>query len=120
MAMVLDECLGYPATRGRGGVDAAFVCDGPHAAVPDCELLRTAPPEGTAISNQGQAQFGIIQGGVFPALRRESADATVEIAFELSIGGLSVGEPIEYSVVQGDGQPLARNCTSIPHGGWNT
>ncbi len=40
-----------------------------------------------------QSQFGICQGGVDTALRRESADRTVEIGFDgYAIGGLSVGE----------------------------
>ena len=59
-------------------------------------------PEVT-ITNPGQAQFGIVQGGVHPDLRTESAQATVEIGFEAyAIGGLSVGEPAEvmYSVVE--------------------
>jgi len=41
-----------------------------------------------------QALFGIIQGGMYPDLRRESAERTVEIGFPgYAIGGLSVGEP---------------------------
>jgi queuine tRNA-ribosyltransferase len=44
--------------------------------------------------NQQPALFGIVQGGIDPELRRESAEALVEIGFEgYSIGGLSVGEP---------------------------
>jgi queuine tRNA-ribosyltransferase len=53
-------------------------------------------------TNPGQAQFGIIQGGVSPALRTESVQATVEIGFDAyAIGGLSVGEPVEvmYEIV---------------------
>ena len=42
----------------------------------------------------GQALFGIVQGGVDPALRAESAKRTVELDFDgYGIGGLSVGEP---------------------------
>jgi len=41
-----------------------------------------------------QALFGIVQGGMFPDLRRESAQRTVEMDFPgYAIGGLSVGEP---------------------------
>ncbi len=40
-----------------------------------------------------QALFGIVQGGVDPVLRRESAERTVELGFDgYGIGGLSVGE----------------------------
>ena len=46
------------------------------------------PPAGSA-----QALFGIVQGGMDNALRRESAERTVEIGFPgYAIGGLSVGE----------------------------
>ncbi|HSB77016.1 MAG TPA: tRNA guanosine(34) transglycosylase Tgt, partial [Terriglobales bacterium] len=44
--------------------------------------------------NSTQALFGIIQGGMYPDLRRESAERSVEIGFPgYAIGGLSVGEP---------------------------
>jgi queuine tRNA-ribosyltransferase len=43
-----------------------------------------------------QAQFGIVQGGTDDALRRLSAQATVEVGFDgYAIGGLSVGETRE-------------------------
>jgi queuine tRNA-ribosyltransferase len=43
---------------------------------------------------QTQALFGIVQGGIFADLRRESAERTLEIDFPgYAIGGLSVGEP---------------------------
>jgi queuine tRNA-ribosyltransferase len=63
---------------------------------------RTAT-EGPPAPNPGQAQFGIVQGGVHPGLREASVEATVAIGFEgYAIGGLSVGEPVEimYEVVE--------------------
>ncbi len=43
-----------------------------------------------------QSLFGIVQGGMDFALRKESAERTVEIGFPgYAIGGLSVGEPRE-------------------------
>ncbi len=43
---------------------------------------------------QTQGLFGIIQGGMDSALRKESAERTIEIGFNgYAIGGLSVGEP---------------------------
>ena len=43
---------------------------------------------------EGQALFGIVQGGVDDALRAESAQRTAEIGFDgYAVGGLSVGEP---------------------------
>ena len=42
---------------------------------------------------QRQCQFGIVQGGADTALRRESAERTVQIGFDgYAVGGLSVGE----------------------------
>ncbi|MGH9124440.1 MAG: tRNA guanosine(34) transglycosylase Tgt [Acidimicrobiales bacterium] len=43
---------------------------------------------------EGQAIFGIVQGGTDTALRAESAERTVALGFDgYGIGGLSVGEP---------------------------
>jgi queuine tRNA-ribosyltransferase len=45
-------------------------------------------------SSEPQALFGIVQGGMDLALRKESAERTIEIGFDgYAIGGLSVGEP---------------------------
>jgi queuine tRNA-ribosyltransferase len=52
--------------------------------------------------DETQALFGIVQGGMFPDLRRESAQRTVELDFPgYAIGGLSVGEPrpLTYEMV---------------------
>jgi queuine tRNA-ribosyltransferase len=64
--------------------------------------LKDGLPGDVIVTNPGQAQFGIIQGGVHPGLRTESVQATVALGFEAyAIGGLSVGEPPEvtYDVV---------------------
>ena len=54
-------------------------------------------PEGAPL-HQTQALFGIVQGGTYPDLRKESAERTVEIDFPgYAIGGLSVGEPRELT-----------------------
>jgi len=47
-------------------------------------------------ATSGQALFGIVQGGVFADLRRQSAEFVTALDFPgYSIGGLSVGEPKE-------------------------
>jgi queuine tRNA-ribosyltransferase len=52
---------------------------------------RNLKPE---TGNFTQSLFGIVQGGMDLALRKESAERTVEIDFPgYAIGGLSVGEP---------------------------
>jgi queuine tRNA-ribosyltransferase len=101
VAMVLDECLAYPATRDTAAASMersvrwAGRCRDRFAHL-------SSNGEGVVRSNPGQAQFGIVQGGVFQDLRDESVDATTSIGFEgYAIGGLSVGEPIDlmYAVV---------------------
>jgi queuine tRNA-ribosyltransferase len=52
--------------------------------------------------DQTQNLFGIVQGGMYPDLRRECAERLVEMDFPgYAIGGLSVGEPrdLTYEVV---------------------
>jgi queuine tRNA-ribosyltransferase len=66
------------------------------------QVLGHPSSSGVLVTNPGQAQFGIIQGGTQPGLRTESVQATIEIGFEAyAIGGLSVGEPpaVMYDVV---------------------
>jgi queuine tRNA-ribosyltransferase len=54
---------------------------------------RTAVPTSC---ERTQSLFGIVQGGMDLALRKESAERTIEIGFPgYAIGGLSVGEPRE-------------------------
>jgi queuine tRNA-ribosyltransferase len=55
---------------------------------------RDGAAKAAPLQGQTQALFGIVQGGMFPDLRRESAQRTVELDFPgYAIGGLSVGEP---------------------------
>jgi queuine tRNA-ribosyltransferase len=94
IAMVLDECLSYPASRD----DAAASMQRSVRWARRCRH-RFVDLEAVAdihVSTPGQALFGIVQGGVFQDLRIESAGATADIGFEgYAIGGLSVGEPVE-------------------------
>jgi queuine tRNA-ribosyltransferase len=48
------------------------------------------------VSRPGYGLFGIVQGGVHPALRAESAAALIDIGFDgYAVGGLAVGEGTE-------------------------
>ena len=73
--------FGRPGERKLAGGDAELCSTGqPKAAVPTPTL------------------FGIVQGGMDRALRKESAQRTIEIGFPgYAIGGLSVGEPRELT-----------------------
>jgi queuine tRNA-ribosyltransferase len=102
IAMVLDECLSFPATPEETA--RSMRRSARWAAVSRERLLRlrSGPVDGVPATTPGQVQFGIVQGGVYPDLRDESVDATVAVGFEgYAIGGLSVGEPLElmYKVV---------------------
>jgi queuine tRNA-ribosyltransferase len=107
--MAFDECTEYPAEPDRvrqsmeltlrwaerskkhfealSTQQSAFSNQAPAGANADKNVRATQPRE-------TQALFGIVQGGMDPALRKESAERTVEIGFPgYAIGGLSVGEP---------------------------
>jgi queuine tRNA-ribosyltransferase len=54
--------------------------------------------DATHFSDKHQALFGIVQGGMYPDLRRESTERLVEMDFPgYAIGGLAVGEPREVT-----------------------
>jgi len=53
---------------------------------------------GGGFEGKTQALFGIVQGGMYPDLRRDSAERLVEMEFDgYAIGGLAVGEPPEVT-----------------------
>jgi queuine tRNA-ribosyltransferase len=102
IAMVLDECLAHPSDRETVRHSMARTLRWARRARDRFLELRDAPVPGVTVTNGDQAQFGIVQGGVFDDLREESARGTVAIGFEAyAIGGLSVGEPTDvmYEVV---------------------
>jgi queuine tRNA-ribosyltransferase len=102
IAMVFDECLAFPATVEEASRSMLRTARWAARARRRMAQLREGGGAGVRVTNPGQAQFGIVQGGVFPALREQSARETVGLDFEgYAIGGLSVGEPIDvmYEVV---------------------
>lgn len=99
--MAFDECAPYPADRDyidrsmRRTLRWLDRCKAYHGDRPDQKL------------------FGIVQGGMYPDLRRYSAEATVERDLPgYAIGGLSVGEPrevmIEYLSLTTDYLPVEK------------
>jgi queuine tRNA-ribosyltransferase len=102
IAMVLDECLAHPADETKARESMARTTRWARRARDRFLALRDGGVPNVIVSNPGQAQFGIVQGSIFPGLREESARDTVQTGFEgYAIGGLSVGEPIEvmYDIV---------------------
>ncbi len=91
IVMIFDECTPYPATEAE--------------ARSSMELsLRWAERSKSAHEGNDAALFGIIQGGMYPELRRESLAGLQDIGFDgYAIGGLSVGEPKEEMLKVLDG-----------------
>ena len=106
IAMAFDECTPYPVTADQARASMNLTHRWAKRSRERFLELRNSGGEG--VTNPGQAQFGIVQGSVFPDLRRESVEATVAVGFEAyAIGGLSVGESTEemYDIA---GQTAAR------------
>jgi queuine tRNA-ribosyltransferase len=83
IAMVFDECTPYPATFEAAG-------DSMRLSLRWAERSRRAHAGGPGLL------FGIVQGGMYEALREESLAGLTAIGFDgYAIGGLSVGEPHE-------------------------
>jgi queuine tRNA-ribosyltransferase len=82
IAMIFDECTPYPATE-------AVARDSMELSLRWALRSRRAFDEG----GNPNALFGIVQGSVYPELRKRSADALIDIGFDgYAIGGLAVGE----------------------------
>ena len=81
ITMVLDECTPFPATEEETRASMQL-------------SLRWAERSKAAFTpRDGFALFGIVQGGIFPQMRGESARGLTGIGFDgYAIGGLAVGE----------------------------
>jgi queuine tRNA-ribosyltransferase len=85
VVMCFDECTPYPATVEQAAESMRLSMR--WAKRSRDEFHRSENPN---------ALFGIVQGGMFPHLRDESLAALNEIDFDgIAVGGLSVGEPKE-------------------------
>ena len=81
ITMVLDECTPFPATKEQAAESMRL-------------SMRWAERSKAAFQERdGYGLFGIVQGGVIPELRQESATALTGIGFDgYAVGGLAVGE----------------------------
>src|ERR1700684_2560356 len=94
--MAFDECTEYPADRDRGRASMDLTLRWAERSKTHLEAHKGEVPWRNHMGTAGstQALFGIVQGGMDRALRKESAERTIEIGFPgYAIGGLSVGEP---------------------------
>ena len=95
VAMAFDECTSYPVSEAEARESMERSLRWAQRSRDQFTASREAGGGGASTARV-QAQFGIVQGGVFPSLREASAARTVDIGFEgYAIGGLSVGEPFE-------------------------
>jgi len=104
IVMVFDECTPYwVGTRDdtKGAPSAGRPATVAEAGASMRRSLRWAQRSRAEFdrvqpADQRNALFGIVQGGMFEALRTESLAGLREIGFDgYAIGGLSVGEPKE-------------------------
>jgi queuine tRNA-ribosyltransferase len=88
--MTFDECVPFPATHDYARESLE-------------RTLRWAKRCRDAKKDTGQALFGIVQGGMYPELRKRAAETLVDIGFDgYAMGGLSVGEtkPVMYEMIE--------------------
>lgn len=105
IAMALDECPPWPCKRDYAAKSMEMTTrwakrcknwkeENAERSTPNTER-RTEDPAVSQLSTINyQLLFGIVQGATFDDLRKESAQAIVEMNFDgYAIGGVSVGEP---------------------------
>ena len=112
IVMAFDECTEHPAERERARASMEMTLrwakrskdyfEAHKHEVPweDREIRKSGDRvTGNPELPQAPALFGIVQGGMYADLRRESAERTIELDFPgYAIGGLSVGESREKTM----------------------
>jgi len=113
IAMALDECVAYPCEYDYAAQSAEMTtrwakrCKKAHAVI--LGEVEGSRPTTSKLSHRDsstavrsarnddalrQLLFGIVQGSTFEDLRKENAQAIVDLDFDgYAIGGVSVGEP---------------------------
>jgi queuine tRNA-ribosyltransferase len=92
--MAFDECTEYPADFARARQSLDLTLRWAQRSKHHFAAHQHERPWPQSFEGQTQSLFGIVQGGMFPELRRESAQRLVEMDFPgYAVGGLSVGEP---------------------------
>jgi queuine tRNA-ribosyltransferase len=96
--MVFDECVETPATWERTRDSMGLTHAWAARSREYFEAHKHEVPWASEFPGRTQSLFGIVQGGMYPDLRRESAERLVEMDFPgYAIGGLAVGEPREVT-----------------------
>ena len=82
--MILDECTPFPATEKQARYSMALSTRWAERSKKAFQLYD---------KGEGDALFGIVQGGVYENLRLESVSNLLDIGFDgYAVGGLAVGE----------------------------
>lgn len=85
IVMVLDECIGYPQERREAETSLDRTLSWAKRSKTEWNIRSVS---------SGQLLFGIVQGGIFPDLRKRGCEELLSIDFDgYAIGGLGVGEP---------------------------
>lgn len=99
ICMAFDECTEYPASPARAAESLRLTLAWAQRSLTHFRAHHHAVPWHSELGSRSQSLFGIVQGGMYRDLRRESAERLVEMDCDGSgfdgyaIGGLSVGEP---------------------------
>ena len=98
IAMAFDECTEFPADRTRARHSLDVTLRWAARSRRHFEAHKHERPWDEPHAGKTPSLFGIVQGGMYTDLRRESAQRLVEMDFPgYAIGGLSVGEPRELT-----------------------
>lgn len=99
ICMAFDECTEYPADRARAQESLRLTMAWARRSLDHFRAHRDEVIWREGFGGQTQSLFGIVQGGVYTDLRRESAQRLVDMDFDgYAIGGLSVGEPRDLTL----------------------
>ncbi len=96
--MVFDECVEHPATYERTRESMGLTHAWAARSADYFAAHRHEVPWHAALNGQTQRLFGIVQGGMYADLRKESTERLVAMDLPgYAIGGLAVGEPREVT-----------------------
>jgi queuine tRNA-ribosyltransferase len=99
ICMAFDECTEYPADRSRAEESLRLTMAWARRSLEHFRAHQHEVPWREEFGGRTQSLFGIVQGGMYRDLRRESVERLVEMDFDgYAIGGLSVGEPRELTL----------------------
>lgn len=88
--MCLDECPPFPSTY-------EYMKNSVELTTRWARLCKQTKPDSP------KALFGIVQGGIYPDLRKKSAEELLQIGFDgYAVGGLGIGEPKEKTYEIGE------------------